>query len=108
MGYQPWYQKQTYPAWNIPLYVEGNPDNITGLLASAFTMTFRNTGVNPPVDTTGTGFFVINTVNPAAVYYQPSASDVAASMNGQIIVSATFPNGTLAVYDPLPFVITAI
>jgi hypothetical protein len=105
MGYQPWYATQTYPAWQIPLNVESTPDTITGLTATAFTMIFHEPGV---ADTVGTGTFAIVTASPAIVTYTPSAADVANVFNGELIVKAAFAAGSIAVYDPIPFVVTAI
>lgn len=105
MGYQPWYKLDTFPALQIPLFVESNPDNITGLAANNFTMVLRNTATGTPVDTTGTGTFIIVTSNPAVIQYQFSAADVANTFSGFLSVRAQFPTG-LAVYDPIAFTIT--
>lgn len=105
MGYQPWYRRDNFPALQIPLFVESNPDNITGLAANNFTMVMRNTATGTPSDTTGTGTFIIVTSNPAVIQYQFSTADVANTFSGFLIVMAQFPTG-LAVYDPIAFVIS--
>lgn len=107
MGYQPWYQKQTYPALQLLLNVEGNPDNITGLAPTAFGLILRNTSVSPVTDLIGTGTFTIVTANPAVVTYTFSAADVAQPFSGLLIVTAQFTPTGLAVWDPIAFVITA-
>lgn len=108
MGYQPWYQGQTYPAIQIPLNTDSAPDNIGSVPVANFTMILRNLGVNPPVDTVGTGIFTVITTNPAVVDYQFSTTDVAQSGNLNLIVEAVFPGtgGGKAVWDPFPFTIT--
>jgi hypothetical protein len=108
VGYQPWYQGDTYPALQIPLNVEGNADNITGLTASSFTMILRNTGGANPVDTVGAGTFTIVTSSPAVVDYTFSPNDVATVWSGYLVVKAVFPGGGVAIYDPIAFSITAI
>lgn len=109
MGYQPWYTGCTYPAIQIPLNVEGSPDNITALNTSNLAMILRNTGTAPPTDATGTGTFTIVTSNPALITYQFSSGDVASAGSFQLIIKATFPGGGggVAVYDPITFTITA-
>lgn len=110
MGYQPWYVGDTYPALQIPLNVDGTADNITSLTANSFTMTLRNTGVSPAVDTTGTGTFTIVTSNPAVITYQFSIADVTTAGIYLLIIKATFPGGGggIAIYDPVAFTLTAI
>ncbi len=107
---QPWYVGQTFPAFDIPLNTDAGGDDLTGVNASNMSMIFRNT--NAGTDFTGTGTFSIKVVNPAEVLYKPSQADVASPFNGTLIVTAFFPpSGTAAdkvVYDPIPFVITAI
>jgi hypothetical protein len=107
-SYQPWYQGQTYPSWDIPLNTDAGPDNLTGVDITKFTMIFRNASGQ---DTTGTGTFSVKTANPAEVYYKPSVADVAAVFTGNLIVKAFYPpSGTNAdevVFDPIPFVISA-
>jgi hypothetical protein len=107
VGFQPWYQHQTYPAISIPLNVEGSADNITGLTVNSFKMVIRNLATN--TDTTGTGTFAITTSTPAVVTYQFSDADTLVGTNTNLIVEATFPGagGGNAVYDPISFPFTA-
>lgn len=111
ISYQPWYQFQTFPAWDIPLKTDNGNEDLTGVSAANLTMVFRNTSVAPPVDTVGTGTFTIKVINPAEVLYKPSPADVANTFSGVLVVRCTFPpsNGSAdeAVYDPIPFVISA-
>jgi hypothetical protein len=103
-SYQPWYQKQNFPAWDIPLNTDAGTDDITSVNINSFVMTFHsNAG-----DTIGTGIFSVKTLNPAEIYYQPSVGDVANIFNGQLIISATEPGGGTVVWDPIPFAITQI
>ena len=106
MGFQPWYQHQTYPAISIPLNVEGAADNITGLTAASFSMIIRNLANN--TDTTGTGTFTVTTTNPAVITYQFSDADTLAGTNCNLIVKANFPGppAGVAVYDPISFTFT--
>lgn len=105
MGIQPWYTTQTYPALTIPLYVETVPDNIASLGSGQFSMIMRpNSGSDIP----GTGTFNVVANNPAVVTYTFSTADVASAFTGELIVKATFPNGGIAVYDPLSFSVSAI
>jgi len=108
MTYQPWYVTQTYPSWTIPLNVEGNADNISGISSSALTMIFHPTVSPPSTDFTGTGTFAIVTSNPAVVMYTPSAGDVTSKFTGDLFVKVVFPSGGTAIYDPIPFSITDI
>ncbi len=105
MGFQPWYQHQTYPAIAIPLNVEGNPDNITSLTASSFTMVIHPSS---GTDVTGTGTFTVVTSNPAVVTYQFSDADTLVGQNVSLFVEAVFPGtgGGKAVYDPIAFTFT--
>ncbi len=101
--YQPWYTTQTYPSLSIPLLVSGSADNITGIAANSFVMTFRTAAGS---DTIGTGTFSIITFNPAVVSYTFSTADVSAAFAGALIISTTFPQGGNAVYDPIAFTVT--
>lgn len=105
-SYQDWYTGQTFPAWDIPLARDGGVEDITNVLLSTFSMTFRTVGNQ---NTIGTGTFSVKTLNPAEVYYKPSPADVASAFNGTLIVKCFFPpsNGVNdeVVYDPIPFVI---
>ena len=109
---QPWYVGQTYPSWDILLTTDSGNDNLTGVIASNFTMIFSSTATRPPTDTIGTGTFTIKAINPAEILYKPSQADVASAFSGQLIVKAFFPpsntNADEVVWDPIPFVITAI
>ena len=106
MGYQPWYQHDTYPAINIPLNVEAAADNIAGMTAASFKMVIRD--VSAATDRTGTGTFTVVTSNPAVVSYQFSDADTTFGLNCALIVEAVFPGagGGNAVYDPIPFTFT--
>ncbi len=107
MGYQPWYQHNTFPAIQIPLNVEAIADNITGLTASSFTMIIRD--LSAATDRTGTGTFAVITSNPAVVSYQFSDADTTFGLNCELFIEAVFPGagGGKAVYDPVPFAFTA-
>lgn len=108
MGVSPWYQHDTYPAISITLDVEGNPDNVTGLTPTSFTMVIRNLATG--TDTNGTGTFTITTPSPAVITYQFSDTDTMVGTNTELIIKATFPGagGGIAVYDPIPFPFTPI
>lgn len=108
-----WYKNQTFPSWDIPLFVgdgptdsEGVPEDLTGVDINKFTMIFR-TGTT---DTVGTGTFSIKRYYPAEVFYKPSLADVAAPFSGLLYIRAYFPpSGTSAdtiIYDPISFTIT--
>jgi hypothetical protein len=85
--------------------VESTADNITGITTGQITLIFHpNTGA----DFNGTGTVAITTANPAVITYTPSTGDVASVFNGTIFVKAIFPGGGIAIYDPIPFTITAI
>lgn len=104
MAYQPWYVGQTYPPLDIPLNTDNGPDNIVGILTSNLTMVIHSSSGN---DTTGSGTFVIKNSNPAEITYQFSTADVAVAGNFNLFVKAVFPGGGVAIYDPIPFTITA-
>src|SRR5579885_2603484 len=104
ISYQPWYQRQTFPAWDIPLNTDSGTDDITNVNINTFVMVFRSSTGS---DTTGTGTFTVKTLNPAEVYYQPSSTDEANPFSGQLVISATEPGGFTVIWDPIPFVITA-
>ena len=106
MGFQPWYQHDTYPAIQIPLNVEAVADNITGLTAASFTMVIRN--LSAATDQTGTGTFTVVTTNPALVSYQFSDADTMFGTNCELFIEAIFPGagGGKAIYDPIPFTFT--
>ena len=112
VSYQNWYVGQTYPSWDITLNTDAGADELTGVSASNFTMIFSNTSARPAVDTTGTGTFTIKVITPAEILYKPSQADVSGAFSGQLIVKAFFPpsntNADEVVWDPIPFVITAI
>lgn len=109
ISYQPWYQGQTFPSWDIPLTTDAANEDLTGVDITKFTMIFHTTA---GVDTTGTGTFSIKTTSPGEIYYKPSVADVTSAFNGTLIIKALYPpSGTTAdevVFDPVPFVITAI
>lgn len=110
VSYQSWHTGQTYPVWSIPLNTDAGPDNITGLTASNISLYFRNTTVNPPVDTIGTGTLTIQSSNPASIFYRPSTTDVASPFTGQIVIKAqfgpSFDATTQTEYDGVGFSIT--
>jgi hypothetical protein len=104
LTYQPWFKNCTYPALQIPLFVEGTADDITNVNVANFIMTLHpNTGSDAP----GTGTFTKVTNNPAVVSYKFSHADVAAVFTGNLVVSAYFPpsntNADEAVWEPIPF-----
>lgn len=109
-SFQPWYTGCVYPSWDIPLNTDSGPDDITNAPINTFTLTFH---ASNGTDTLGTGTFSVKTLNPAEVYYQPSAADVAAPFTGYLYIKCQF-NGLTTVYDPIGgattgsyFVITA-
>lgn len=104
ISYQPWYVGQTYPAWDIPLNIDSGPDDISVFNISQFSLIFRTAS---GTDTTGTGTFSLKNSNPAEVFYQPSDTDVSATFTGTLIVKAQTPTGKKAVYDAIPFTISA-
>ena len=111
MATQPWYAGDTFPAIPIALNVDGVADNITGLTTSSFQMIIRNTATN--TDTIGTGTFANLVANPASISYQFSVADTNVATSTQLIIKATFPAGGgnlsgTAIYDPVPFVFTAV
>lgn len=110
ISYQPYHIGDTYPTWEIPLNTDAGPDNLTGVSASNISLYFRNTTVNPPTDTIGTGTLTINSTNPAEIYYKPSTTDVASPFTGQIVIKVQFPpshsSADEAVFDGIPFIIS--
>lgn len=110
-SYQPIYVGQTYPVWDFPLTIDGGYEDLTNISVNNISLIFRNTSVRPSVDTPGTGTFSIKMIYPGELYYKPSIADVASAFTGVIIIKIMFyPSygiADLAIYDPIPFIITA-
>jgi hypothetical protein len=104
MGVSPQYVGRYGRPWVINLNTDSGTDNISGLLASAITVTLRNLSATPPVDAVSTGTITIAGANPAQIIWQPTANDFVSHGSFEAIVTVTFSTGPID-YDPIPFTI---
>jgi hypothetical protein len=103
----PWYVGQTYPTVAIPLNTDSGSDDITNMTASNFAIIIRNLDQGG-ADQLGAGTIVVYSASPAVLYYTFDPGDVQTAGNCTVQVKATFPNGGVAYYDPIPFYIKAV
>lgn len=106
--YQPYYVGHTFGYWRLPLTVGTSPENLTGVDITKFTLYFK---APSGAETAGTGTFTLLSAYPGIVLYKPSVADVSTTFTGTLVIKALYPpSGTTAdqaVFDPIPWVITA-
>ena len=85
-----------------PTQPNGDPLDVTGLLANQFVMTIYNTTTK--TDQSGVGTFIISNASQGIVIYAFNAADVAAAGNYQLFISVPQLNGP-RIMDPIPFVL---
>ena|SRR2546421_11661540 len=79
MGISPWTKGDGKPLWTFSLEPDSGDFDITGLVASDFTLVMMNVSNNQEVDGTGTfnDPLPASGGNPATIVYQVSSADAA-------------------------------
>jgi hypothetical protein len=85
-----------------PTKPNGDPLDLTGLLANQFVMTIYNT--NTKTDQIGAGTFIINNASQGIVIYAFNSADVATVGSYQLFISVPQLNGP-RIMDGIPLII---